>query len=304
MGTEGRPTQQRSRWGQERRLDFIEFRLLWEGRINRGDLTDFFGVSMPQASADISSYAQLAPDNLVYDSSEKVYKASPTFKPVRSSGAPQQYFVHLLALHAEGPSQGASFIGWQPPHEVVQTPKRFLDTGSLIAVLAAIRSQSALEIVYQSLTRPVPTRRWITPTAIVNDEFRWHVRAWCHTRNRYADFLFGRMLEICSSKPETNKLPVDEDWDTFVTLVIRPNGELTDAQRRAAELDYGMKDGQFEMNCRRALAFYLLRRLRLDEDDSTPKARQLVLVNRDEVKALVGSSSDYPATKGSANETT
>ena len=33
------------RWGVERRLEFIDFRLFWDGRINRGDLTEQFGIS-------------------------------------------------------------------------------------------------------------------------------------------------------------------------------------------------------------------------------------------------------------------
>ena len=39
------------RWGIERRLEFIEFRLYWEGRVNRADLTSVFGISTVQASA-------------------------------------------------------------------------------------------------------------------------------------------------------------------------------------------------------------------------------------------------------------
>ena len=39
------------RWGTERRLEFIDFRLYWEGRVNRADLTREFGISVPQASS-------------------------------------------------------------------------------------------------------------------------------------------------------------------------------------------------------------------------------------------------------------
>ena len=69
------------RWGVERRLEFIEFRLFWEGRLNRSDITDFFGVSVPQASKDLSLYQELAPGNMDYDKSEKRYVAGPGFKP-------------------------------------------------------------------------------------------------------------------------------------------------------------------------------------------------------------------------------
>jgi hypothetical protein len=48
------------RWGVERRLEFIEFRLYWEGGINRSDIREFFGVSVPQASKDLSLYQEMA----------------------------------------------------------------------------------------------------------------------------------------------------------------------------------------------------------------------------------------------------
>ena len=43
------------RWGIERRLEFIEFRLFWEGGVNRSDIVEEFGVSVPQASKDLAS---------------------------------------------------------------------------------------------------------------------------------------------------------------------------------------------------------------------------------------------------------
>jgi hypothetical protein len=50
------------RWGVERRLEFIEFRLFWEGHVNRGDLMEAFSVSMNQASTDLNRYIGMAPD--------------------------------------------------------------------------------------------------------------------------------------------------------------------------------------------------------------------------------------------------
>lgn len=44
------------RWGVEKRLEFIEFRLFWEGGINRADIMEQFGVSVPQASKDLSRF--------------------------------------------------------------------------------------------------------------------------------------------------------------------------------------------------------------------------------------------------------
>lgn len=36
------------RWGVAQRLEFIEFRLFWEGRVNRSDLMEQFGLSVNQ----------------------------------------------------------------------------------------------------------------------------------------------------------------------------------------------------------------------------------------------------------------
>ena len=37
------------RWGVEQRLEFIEFRLFWEGHVNRSDVMEQFGLSVNQA---------------------------------------------------------------------------------------------------------------------------------------------------------------------------------------------------------------------------------------------------------------
>ena len=69
------------RWGVERRLEFVEFRLFWEGGVNRSDIVEEFGVSVPQASKDLTLYQEQAPDNIHYDRSQKRYFASETFRP-------------------------------------------------------------------------------------------------------------------------------------------------------------------------------------------------------------------------------
>ena len=48
------------RWGAERRLEFIEFCIYWEGAVNRADIMAHFNVSTPQASADLSLYQKNA----------------------------------------------------------------------------------------------------------------------------------------------------------------------------------------------------------------------------------------------------
>lgn len=61
------------KWGVERRLEFIEFRLFWEGGVNRSDIIDTFDVSVPQASKDLTLYQERAPHNALYDKSARRY---------------------------------------------------------------------------------------------------------------------------------------------------------------------------------------------------------------------------------------
>ena len=67
------------RWGVEQRLEFIEFRLFWEGHVNRSDLMEQFGVSVNQASTDLNRYIGFAPDNMVYDKSARTYVRGPDY---------------------------------------------------------------------------------------------------------------------------------------------------------------------------------------------------------------------------------
>ena len=70
------------RWGVEQRLEFIEFRLFWEGHVNRSDVMTQFGLSVNQASSDLSRYIGLAPHNMDYDRSLRTYVRQPDFRPV------------------------------------------------------------------------------------------------------------------------------------------------------------------------------------------------------------------------------
>ena len=109
------PTARTGRWGQDRRLEFIDFRLFWEGRLNRSDLTTFFRISVPQASLDLAAYQEMAPGNMVYDRTQKTYVAAPTFQPVLTSSDSGHYLNELLWREIGTVAASDSFIGWAPP---------------------------------------------------------------------------------------------------------------------------------------------------------------------------------------------
>src|SRR6266567_19876 len=142
-----------ARWGQDRRLEFIDFRLQWEGRLNRADVTDFFGISVPQASLDLARYMELAPANIEYDRRGKAYHATSTFDPALTSSDAQSYLAQLLAVSAGILSKDASFCGSLPPVGAFRPPSRQIKADVLKLALQAIRTSRVLHIEYQSLSR-------------------------------------------------------------------------------------------------------------------------------------------------------
>jgi predicted DNA-binding transcriptional regulator YafY len=146
--------------------------------------------------------------------------------------------------------------------------------------VTAIRRAEAVEVKYQSLSRPEPKWRWVTPHAIGFDGFRWHVRAFCLTDETFKDFLLARIIETRGTRPSNVGADADADWHERVTLEIGPHPELSDTQKKVIALDYGMRDGRTKICVRKALLYYALRRLGLDTAPSArkPQDQQIILL--------------------------
>ena len=273
------------RWGVEQRLEFIEFRLFWEGHVNRSDVMMQFGLSVNQASADLSRYIGLAPDNMDYNRSLRTYVRQPAFKPVFDKLDAGRYLTQLRSVADGVIDQDDCWIAGLPDYDSAPTPTRGVDPATLRSVVDAIRRTESIEIQYQSLSRPEPTWRWIAPHAIAFDGFRWHARAFCLADECFKDFLLSRILETRGSKPSEVAADSDREWTEQVILEIGPHPDLSDTQRRVIALDYGMRDGKARIKTRRALLYYALRRLGLDTDPSARPAQdqQIVLLNRDQL---------------------
>lgn len=62
-----------SQWFKDRRQEFIAATLRQFGQIRRSDLVREFGISVPLASSDISTFLENKPENVVYDVRLKAY---------------------------------------------------------------------------------------------------------------------------------------------------------------------------------------------------------------------------------------
>lgn len=271
------------RWSVEQRLAFIDRRLFWDAKINRSDLKGYFSISTPQASADLAHYDAAQPGNMVYDQHAKAYIATSDFRP-RSEPSAREYLAQLQLIADEVLQERESWLGCVPPYGVAPKVRRRLKAEILKTILDAIRAGLALNIRYQSMSAPNPSERWVVPHALSYDGYRWHLRAWCHRRERFLDFVLARMLSISGSRKEAIDPTKDRAWQEMTSLRLGPNPKLPAAQRKAIELDYGMTNGAVSVEVRRSLVYYLARQLLLDIAKHLPPERaQVVLLNLEEV---------------------
>ncbi len=279
------------KWGVERRLEFIEFRLFWEGGVNRSDIIQMFDVSVPQASKDLTLYQERAPQNAIYDKSAKRYVASAHFSPIFLKPDPDGYLSRLRSL-AEGlTSPSESWIANPPETDIALTPRREIEASVLGTVLGAVRSTRSIEIYYQSMNRerPDPTWRRMTPHAFGYDGFRWHARAYCHIDKKFKDFLLPRILRVRGLDSPGASADQDRQWNDTFNVEIGPHPDLTPSQQAVVAKDYGMKDGRAVLKVRYAMLFYVLKRLGLlgDATKLNPRTQHIVALNREATEAAL-----------------
>lgn len=272
-------------WSARQRLEFIEFRLFWDGEINRQEIVDRFSISIPQASADVGAYRTLAPENIEYSTTKKRYVATANFKARLIAPNAERYLAQLRAISDGVITTLDTFMETTPDVAAMPIPSRRVDPLTLRALLRTIKSQRSMRIEYQSLNdnRPEPMWREITPHAFGWDGLRWHVRAFCHLELIFKDFIISRFLNVGEDGPPAKSALEDYDWNTYFEVVLVPNLQLSADQKQTIERDYGMSDGRAVVRVRRAMLYYFDKRLRLDvaEKQDRPKETPVIVKNRD-----------------------
>lgn len=277
------------RWSVAQRLEFIEFRLVWEGRINRADVAKKFGVTVQQATGDLQAYERLAPNNLSYDRNAKTFVAGHHFEPVLINPLADRHLLQLAAIANGLVAAEETWFHALPEVGVVPVPLRHVSTITMRWVLEAIRTRGTIEIEYESVKTPDTLRRSIAPHALAHDGARWHVRAWCKKNRNFRDFVLSRIISTGSISRSTVDPSLDHEWSTMVDIVLGPNPELSEGARRSLAKEFHMTRGRLRLPTRVALAFYTRQHLNLDTD-LPPSRKQLVLLNKDEVDAAVAAA--------------
>lgn len=279
------------RWGIERRLELIEFRLFWEGGVNRSDLVEEFGVSVPQASKDLALYQDKAPGNLRYDRSQKRYFASQKFQPIFIALNADTYLGNLAAHRSTNEGVRVETDAVAPIADKLPIPHRYIEPDVLRSILGCIREKRSVEILYQSMTAHSPEPMWrrISPHAFASDGLRWHVRAYCHREEIFKDFILSRCLDTRSMAERGAPPSEDLHWVAYFYVVLCPNPRLSGSQQKIIAEDFAMDNGEVVVPVRRALLYYFNKRLRLDVADrfDDPRESPVVIKNRDAFDAAL-----------------
>ncbi|MFN7835412.1 MAG: helix-turn-helix transcriptional regulator [Burkholderiaceae bacterium] len=260
--THSNPEQKTVEWlghAQRERLAYIDFRLYFMGEIGRPDLSSRFGMAPTAATRDLGLYRQIAPQNIDFDGSHKIYRISKAFSPVFEH-SPQR----VLSAIALGFGDGLG-VDSQPmlPCEspaVLSSPRMAV----LAPICRAIHAKRALAIRYHSMSSG-ESERVIVPFALVDTGLRWHVRAFDRKRGEFRDFVVTRIEapSLVNAPPKADERPdKDIQWTRIVELDLVPHPRLS--RPEIIRMDYGMTNGSIRMRVRAAVAGYMLLRWGVD----------------------------------------
>lgn len=244
---------------QRERLVYIDFRLYFFGEIGRPDLIERFGMAPAGATRDLALYREIAPQNIEFDGSHKIYRIGKTFSPIFKHAS--QRVLSALAL---GFGDGVN-IELQPllPCEspaALSSPR--MDV--LAPICRAIHAKRPIAIRYHSMSSG-ESERIIVPFALVDTGLRWHVRAFDRKSGEFRDFVVTRIEAptLVDEEPKANERPDNDiQWTRIVELDLVPHPRL--ARPEIIKMDYGMTDGSIRMRVRAAVAGYMLLRWSVD----------------------------------------
>ena len=244
---------------QRERLAYIDFRLYFFGEIGRPDLIERFGVAPAGTTRDLALYREIAPQNITFDGSNKIYRIGQAFSPLFDHAS--QRVLSALALGFGDGVNGATqpLLPCESP-TALSNPR--MDV--LAPVCRAIHAKRPVAIRYHSMSSG-ESERVIVPFALVDTGLRWHIRAFDRKSGEFRDFVVTRIEAptLLDEEPQANERPDNDiQWTRIVELELVPHPDQP--RPEITEMDYSMQGGVLRMKLRAATAGYILRKWSVD----------------------------------------
>lgn len=283
---------------QRARLAYIDFHLLFCGKVSRQDIVDVFGVSAAMVTRDLSLYHQIAPKNVRYDPKKRLHLYVEGFKALFNYDL-ERILAELQKI--EERNNRSSLIVYDAPDPsgirrgrtsplIYRVPTRLVQPPVEITanIYRAISNNKPLRITYASTRHGVDTRIIIPHTLIYNGA-KLYVRAYDRKTGTFRDFVASRIQKVQFHDVHydyyVESIQADKQWQRTVTLQVVPHPNLTYPE--SVMMDYNMTEEGITVPIRAAIAGYLLRLWRVDASKThhlNPFEYRLWLSNRHELQ--------------------
>jgi predicted DNA-binding transcriptional regulator YafY len=244
---------------QRDRLAYIDFRLYFMGEVGRPDLASRFGVAPAGATRDLALYREVAPQNIEFDGSNKIYRIGKNFAPLFEH-APQRVLSALSLGFGDGvDGESLPLLPCESP-AALSNPQMEV----LAPICRAIHAKRPVAIRYHSVSSG-ESERVIVPFALVDTGLRWHVRAFDRKSEEFRDFVITRVERptLLAEESQPHERPDNDiQWTRIVELELVPHPDQPRPEITA--MDYRMDGGVLRMKLRAATAGYILRQWSVD----------------------------------------
>lgn len=243
------------KYAQRERLIFLDRCFTWRGMANRRDLIERFDISMAQAALDFRAYLALASHSPpTYDAVRKTYFAAEDHQSLAATTLTEAFEI----LADDQPNS---------PSSALPKPQRAADRKVISRLHQSIRRGEALHIRYTSISSGPDEGQWIAPIRFTSDGESVHLRAFSFKHEEYRHYHPIRISPDSTFEVKTpaENLPEDKDWDTLVTIWLRPKSGLSAPQVEVVRLEFGFEGDFLRVKTRKALEFFFDRRWGLSE---------------------------------------
>ena len=269
----------RTRAALQARLEAIEILLLWEGRVSRARLLDFFEIHSTHASRALAACRDAYPEACVPDMSTKSYLASRWMRPQITKGQFNEYQKLVGAVGA-----GKEVIADVPIETTYQDATQ-ISFGLFSKLHAAMRMHQAIIVRYRSMKNPKPHDRVIHPHSLIQSGPRWHVRAYCEKVSDFRDFNLGRIMDVApASTADARSDKDDSAWHTNVKVRLVPHRDHSVEQSQMVRDEYMGGTAALVFVVRVPLIKYLVQSFRAAMDPDRQRAPEYLLMVKDPEK--------------------
>lgn len=265
------------------RSELLKTLLLWGGRLGNARLRELLGMKVTRVSQLISEFHSEHPGWMAWDSISRSYRATPAaYRSKLDASASLGQYLSLVGIsHTQGESSNARTL-WNAFPDLSVPPVRIF-----AQITEAVELSRQIQINYRSMGNPKPHQRKISPHSVIRAGRRWHVRAFCSTRQEFRDFALGRidspkLLDMPSERTANEDLA----WNTLLDVRLIAHPGLNQEQQDMIRFEYFSSTAARVERCRAAMVSYFVQDLRAATDPSKqlPPEFQLAVENMEDLR--------------------